>query len=512
MESHSDGSFRIRPSWGDRPGARLAFAAAAAVVPALSAGAALAPENVLLLYNSVNAESLAVRNAYVAARPGVVQLDLNNALLATTGVTRFVYVDHIRNPVRNFINGVGGGTDLSQQIMAIATTRGLPGRILSTVGTDEFQINSTWASLESELAVLQQDLEAVGSGSLAFRYSGTIDNPYHQALGQPIDSFSRASVQTARTFTAVGGGQNMAWSVTGLGPGDIYLVCRLDSSPTNPGQAGEVTAVQNVELLIDRSLNLKVDRCQVQALLDEYGVPPASFELDNGGFGVLFPARNDFDNAAPALSAMGIPVLHDKSMDFFTGPELPDQVRRLLVLGTYGENHSVNGWGENPPGDGTYLSTHALDPAAIFLAYESFGGTTIYSNTGRGGQQQALDFIAQGGSFTIATVMEPFTFAIADLEYLLPNLLDHDLTFAEAAYSSIPALSWQNSPVGDPLATVTLFVPGDADASGGVNFTDVLTILANFGGSGPIGDADCDGDVDFGDVLSVLANFGIICI
>ncbi len=482
---------------------------------ALAAGGAraeLSPSNVLLLYNSMNAESLAVRNAYIAARPGVVELDLNSNLLATTGVTRLVYTTFVRNPVRNFINGVGGGVDRSQQIMAIATTRGLPGRILSAAGGgDEFQINSTFASLESELTLLQQDLEAAGTGSLAFRYSGVVDNPYHQTLNQPIDTFSRAGVQIARNFTAVGTSPNMAWSVDGLTPGDIYLVCRLDSAPSSAGLRGGATAVQNVEALIQRSLNLKVNRCEVQVLLDEYGVPPASFELDSGGFNPLFPARNDFDNAAAFLTSFGIPRLHDKTMDFITGPELPDQMKRLLALGTYGENHSLNAWGENPPGDGTYATTYTLDPAALFVAYESFGGTSIYSGTGRGGQQQALDFIALGGSFTIPTVMEPFAFAVADMEFLLPNLLEHHLSFAEAAYAAVPALSWQNAPVGDPLARIRLFIPGDADASTVVDFSDVLSVLASFGGTGPIGDADCDGDVDFGDVLEVLANFGLAC-
>ncbi len=56
---------------------------------------------------------------------------------------------------------------------------------------------------------------------------------------------------------------------------------------------------------------------------------------------------------------------------------------------------------------------------------------------------------------------------------------------------------------------------GDADGSGTVSFTDILTTLANFGadcspGTGP-GDANGNGAVDFSDVLSTLANFGAMC-
>ena len=39
-----------------------------------------------------------------------------------------------------------------------------------------------------------------------------------------------------------------------------------------------------------------------------------------------------------------------------------------------------------------------------------------------------------------------------DNEYLLFNFLVNRLTWAEAAWSSIPALSWQHVVLGDPLA------------------------------------------------------------
>jgi len=116
-----------------------------AVAPA---GAGLAPGNVLLLYNSQNATSQAVRDLYVAARPGVLELDLNSAQLAPGSISRANFVGLIRDPVRDFINGVGPGPDLSQQVIAIVTTRGLPARVLSPKGTsDEFELSSAWASV-----------------------------------------------------------------------------------------------------------------------------------------------------------------------------------------------------------------------------------------------------------------------------------------------------------------------------------------------------------------------------
>lgn len=55
---------------------------------------------------------------------------------------------------------------------------------------------------------------------------------------------------------------------------------------------------------------------------------------------------------------------------------------------------------------------------------------------------------------------------------------------------------------------------GDADGNGTVNFTDITSVLANFGAAttpfGP-GDADGSGTVNFTDITTVLANFGTTC-
>jgi len=58
--------------------------------------------------------------------------------------------------------------------------------------------------------------------------------------------------------------------------------------------------------------------------------------------------------------------------------------------------------------------------------------------------------------------------------------------------------------------------PGDADASGAVNFDDITSVLGNFGSTGTVGqngngDADCNGSVNFDDVTTVLGNFGTSC-
>ena len=436
--------------------------AAVLFLPAAHARADIPPDRALLLYNSRNTDSTAIRDAYLAARPGVLSFDLNSAELNVGSLTRADYLRLMRDPVRRFLSGESGAPDRSSQVIVLITTRGLPARVLSPNGTaDEFLTRSAWASVESELTLLQQDLESSGSMELPFRYSGTIANPAHRLVGVSWDLLPRTGIREPKAFVSVplSPQGDAAWSLPNLGPGEFYLVCRLDSAATPGGPS----ALANTLALISRSTSLTVDRCEVQALLDEWAAPPPppvsnGFELDDGPIPPIFAATEDFEETERFLDGIGVRSTHDETFNFVTGPELMDLTRPLIALGTYGENHSaIAAWGENPPGTGTYVTTYSFHPAAVFIAYESWNGTSIYApGTSRGGQQQALDFIARGGSFTVATVMEPFTFTIADMDVLLPNLLHEGLTFAEAAYASLPALSWQSIPVGDPLARLTV--------------------------------------------------------
>lgn len=469
---------------GQRSAARRRALAPACIIIALCGAAGttqaqLQEQNVLLVYNSLRADSLAVRNLYIAARPGVHQFDLATSAIGTASVSRQQYVDHIRTPIKEFINGVHTGNDLSQQIMAIALTRGIPTQI---VGTNEFNPTSSWSSVDSDLTLLQQDLEAAGTGSLPFRYNGIVDNPYHQRINQPITGFSRANVQTQRSWAFQAG---PSWVVSGLTPGDMYLVCRLDSAPTDVGTPEEITSLEHIARLIERSQNLIVPRCGVQSLLDEYDGPN---ELDDDSFGPNFPGRQDFENTASILGVNGFTVLHDKTTDFIEGHELPDQIRPVLVLGTYGENHKIVPGNEDPPGDGVYVFTYNLHPAAMFVSYESFNGNSIITGGQRSDHQQVLDFIGHGGSFTIAQIREPFTFAVADLEYLTQNMLLHGMTYAEAAYSAIPGISWQLVAVGDPLARIAVVDEDvmDLNGDGAVDIEDLYVLAVS-----PV-DVTCD--------------------
>ncbi|MBL0926842.1 MAG: hypothetical protein IBJ11_04210 [Phycisphaerales bacterium] len=451
-----------------------AAVAAAGVAQVHAQGTALQQQNLLLVYNSQNAESLAIRNAYVAVYPNVVQLNLDNAAIAapdpTNGwqIDRPTYLSAVRQPILDFINGTSTGNDLSQQICAIVTTRGMPARI---AGTGEFSLGCTIASVESELTLLQQDLESTAgtTSGLPNRYSGIVQNPYLASFSN-IRQFSRSAVKTQRTFSAQGAAPNQAWQITGLTPGGIYLVMRLDAAP-----GAATTAVQEVQKLIGRSRRIVLSRCQVQSLFDRFRVECGA--LDDDSFPPLFVNSSDFQLCNNNLSAAGWATTFDQTIDFVVQQFMPQPTRPILFYGTYGVNHAIfvdpNVCGFSPSGGTAYIQNFTFHPAAVCVAYESFSGESIVTGGNRG-QGQALDFITRGGSFTFGSVAEPFTFSIPRMEFLRINFLNSGRTWVEAAYSAMPGLSWQITPLGNPLARIVVASnPLDADGNGTVNIEDV---------------------------------------
>ncbi len=470
-----------------------ATAALAFSSPAI-AGGTLGPEHVLLVYNSDVEDSVLVRNLYLEKYPTVLTFDIGQSGCELTGgtVTRQQYLDCIRNPLRDFINGVNGGPDLSEQIVVILTTRGVPARIN---GTNEFGqlLNSTFASVESELTLLQQDQEASGAAPLLERHFGITDNPYHTRL-QPILSYDRSGIRTPLNFTQVSvPGGPVSWSVTGATPGHLYLTCRLDSAP------GEhTTPVEEIARLLERSPNLTATRCEAQLLLDAYSLGGSM--LEEQGLPPSFPAVADYVRTNGFLGQAGWSVQLDRTFEFIAQTEIADQIRPLIALGTYGENHDIDGRGEDPFGSGTYTRSYNYHPAAMFLSIESFNGNSIVDGQPRGGQGQVLDFIASGGSFTIGHVAEPFAFSVPDMEYLSRAMLISGFSFAEAAWISIPAISWQQTPIGDPLARIQVLPVSSPDQNrdGRIDAEDLYTAARwNL-------DLTCDGVINDDDRRLVL--------
>jgi hypothetical protein len=466
----------------------------------------LREQQTLVVYDSRIADSLAVAEFYAGSarvpagagsmpgvHPNVLVLDIFTRLATSGGGQAGVFpaqadIDYatfksrLRDPLRAYLTQ----QSLTTKVRCIVLTKGLPHRILNmsntsplttTIGDSPSGINAafnagisgnfTYCAVDAELALLQQSLDVGETGAQAdSRADGMIVNPYWRSVAT-INGYSSKNILTSKTLTLPGppynglywlNGTNPALATT-LTPGDLYLVARLDGN-----------TVAAVTGMISRAQNLTLPLATAKILLDSDGNT-----IDGSGSPPQLDAGPDYALTRTALLADGrFPTSNIVSntaggfTGFYVGPNLayptatngPPLVLAdpVLLLASFGSNHSgVNGNGSNA--GTTYATSFNFLPGAIFNTIESYNGRSF---GGIGGnpfvpQQQAADALAGlggtgGCTFAIGNVWEPFALSVADNDQLVKNFLLGTMTWVEAAYTALPALSWQQIVVGDPLA------------------------------------------------------------
>lgn len=440
------------------------------------------------------------------------------------------FTTRLRNPIRAWLSA----NDPQRTIRCIVLTKGLSHRIWETnyPGEVPTQAASRFnggiycsASVDSELVFLTQDLGGTTNTAAGTRSTGGIVNPYYRQT-LPINSWSTVAIATTKNFGVptsspqVGSGQ--IWSgvannfdVNGVAqtqtsPGDMYLVVRLDA-PT----------VADVYAMLDRAVlssgGTPVDTDTVGVILDESasnGVidTASNSEFDNRNIAFTFGLLNirggdDYEQtryllagvngtgtSAPAdgnpnaperryaQSSVRYNAVGAAATDFLVGPRITypgtslSQIisAPIILLATLGANHG------NTPGNSgtTYAGSFNYADGAVFNSIESYNGRqfgTVPAPTAIQGQlqqEQVADFIAAGGTFGVGTVWEPFAEFATDNLPIARNFLSGNLTWAEAAYSAIPLVSWQQVVIGDPLGR-HIRSREDANSDGAIGIEDM---------------------------------------
>lgn len=440
----------------------LAIACAVCALRATDAKAQLTEANVLLLYNSENAESLAIRNAYVAARPGVLEYDIDLTyphLEPNDPQPSGIPIEEINNQfispekfVELFLDPGPYQTFLAAhpEILAIATTRGLPAA-LST----EFdpQVGSIGGAIVASF-------EGAISGNSFYVTSGQIQfskaNPYFGYLVGFDDYLLRCGTASSE----------------GVMPGNMFLATRLDG--------GSIGASLD---LIARSTSGDVTN------------PFTGWVLSDSVGNTYRPsARRVWDD--------NWCVHHDSTLEFLHGPG--DAAFNSSADGPYTDDFptfSLLTLGRHHPNTSdtigvNYVRHYDADASGVFLAPESFNGWRLHS-TPQGsepgtGQGHALHWIEHAGGYAaFVHVDEPGAVNVADDRFFTLNWYVHRLTWAETAYSAIPRLGFRNTPIGDPLAQIQRVNP-DVNNDHIVNILDRALVAAR----DPSADTNGDGVVD----------------
>lgn len=500
---------------------------------ALPASAQLRPEQVLVVYDRRIAESLAVAEYYAGSakvpggegnlpgvRPGVevYNLETSGAPPATffgANIDRQMFIDRLRTPIRQALSV----NNRWATIRCIVMTKGLPHRLLDSttlfIGDQPGNLAAAWqagnltcASVDNELTLLWQNLETGEAGGAGdSKADGAILNPYFRRT-LPFDGWPTRFIQSTKNFLAASTtpatGAGMYWSAlvpniltvpaaTHTTPGDMYLVCRLDGH-----------TVADVRAMIDRAQNLVYDVATATAVIDESGSNGTADSARNGEFdnqGVdEVCGGDDYEQTRDALTADGRfrrgpantppAVVYDAlggAANFCVGPLIAYNGEGRLVstpvvlITHFGNNHQAplpgQGAGSQPPAGSSYAQSFVLAPGAVFNSMESYNCRNFGGLGGYLGQQQAADFLAAGGTFAAGDVFEPLAAHVPDSLMLARNFLLGNLSWAEAAWSAIPVLSWQGIVLGDPLARPTR-TSEDRDGNGRIGVDDLYSFVA----------------------------------
>lgn len=375
----------------------LAFAAIAGAAVAPLASAELKANQILVVVNDSSAISQSIGNYYTSIRniPAQNVFHLPNGTPSAEYISRGDYSLLIRDPIKNYLEFTVPA--LKNQIKCILLTKGVPLVVNNTTGSG---ISQTVASVDSELTQL---------------FTGLVPNNGQEGwLGNPYFGQQKGFDEFASPFIS-------------------YLVCRLDgyADQIDPGTGVPV----DIKNLIDRAQTPNITGVY---LLD--GDPTKT-----GGYLI---GETWMTNAKNALTALGLFVNHTQTTTF------QKNINNILGYASWGSNDSnnlgvpyyglnMNGSGNNVPG--TFV------PGSLATDFVSTSARTFTGpNIANYGQSMIADLIRMGCTAANGHVAEPFLNAVSQPDQVFPNYA-RGFTVAEAFYTSIAFVSWENTVVCDPL-------------------------------------------------------------
>lgn len=501
--------------------ARTLLIAAGLALSAAAAAAQIGPSQVLVVYDSRSSDSKLVAEWYAGSakvpggagnvpgkHPTVRVFDLASGGVPLSPVGNITYpnfVANIRNPIRTHLTN----NSLQKTIRCIVTTKGMPHRVqdsdLPNAGDNpNDQANelnagdATAASVDSELTLLWQPLDTNENGLGGDSKSdGCIANPFWRSTIS-IAQYPTTNILVNKTLSKPLGLGGIYWTITGLNalkltPGDMYLVSRLDGK-----------TVAHVKGMIDRGGGITVNTNTAAMVFDEAnsaaasnGIADASpnSEWDNNALtGTQLWSGDDFEKTRDFVQTdkrfNPAKVYYNPASgisNFIVGPLINYQGQGIIVSDPV---IFLSSWGSNSGAQATqpqtaagvnagsnYTKSFNLAQGACFTSVESynardFGGYGSWFG-GWGPQAQISDFIEAGGTFAIGNCWEPFTFPLPDNEWIIKNFYLGQMTWAEAAWSAVPVLSWQTIVVGDPLSRI-MRTCEDVNNDGRVDSEDLI--------------------------------------
>jgi len=426
---------------------------------------ALAPSNVLVLYNTASPDGLAIADYYAQVHPGVTLLGING-VTTSEDITADNYLSVMRPQILSALN---------QSVNVIVTTKGLPLRVDVTESNpstykDPFGVTRTiYSGWWKPYSSLESDLTRIDEIS-TWQQMG--DQTYFSQSGMP--KYPEPSCNPYYGATTSFNYNNYVMP----GYGGMRLTARLDGFTTADVETA-ITKAQRA-YIIPNSTCIVADN------------DPGANSADQGMVAQL---------ATNVLAPGKLPYVYDNTSAAVTTAAGP-------VIGYVSQGvHSAS----LSPGYITNQLNFTLANGAVFDTHESYNAYSFQPGGNVGGQGLVAEWLQIGGTAGVGNVQEPSAGSCYEAnEAQMFKMLLNGYTWAEAAWSSLQQLSYVNTVVGDPLMTWKPAILGDANLDGTVNGADLSTVLANYNQTGTDwahGDFNGDGTINGADLNDVLMRF-----
>jgi uncharacterized protein (TIGR03790 family) len=436
---------------------------------------ALTPGNVLVVYNDPGdleiSDGFQIWDYYKTKpkRQGVLGLNLDDADLyssadAPNSLGSISYQD-FKTKIRDKIWEHIEISNLESTVRVIVLTKGIPHQIqdyndgavrqAADVQNLRDADNATLVSVDSELTLIKFDLsEGEMDGGMDSSADNFVLNPYFESTTS-IPYSSAPNINFSQ-LTALDKDDNPLFHYWEMrkgpftaSPGELYLTARLDGN-----------SLIEVKTLIDRCDNVRLDSKRFSVILDETMVADSTTSPSNFD-------GSDYTDTDNLLSPTWTNLIHDKAANFLVGRTSVTPPPGTILSTVHDPVAFLSSYGANHPGGShmNWIFTYQgqLPHGAIYNAYESYNGmqfgkgdSTTWSIPTSSAHGQVADWVEIGGTFALGHVWEPFVFAVGKNSIITDNFYNNGLTWVESAWSGIEVISWQNTVIGDPLATVTI--------------------------------------------------------
>lgn len=367
-------------------------------------------EQVALIYNTNDADSKAVAEHYAAVRGVAKDRLIGLDMPGKEEISRADFDERVRDPLLEALEerglflyegepgkrGLFGRKKAGSRKLVESKVRylilcyGTPLKIMPTPGLRESGLDKIPEQLRRNEASISQELALLPLSESDKAETYTLTGPWLNPMYRTPD------------LNRIGPEQGM------------LIVTRLDG-PTPEIAKG----------LVDQAVYAEKWGLWGRAYFDTRGIQSGNYKK---GDDMLKGAFN-------VARLMGLPVTLDENPDVYKY-EYPMSEVALYA-----------GWYTTHPQGALARPDIEFMKGAIAYHLHSFSGATLRSTT----QNWVGPLLAKGAAATLGCVYEPYLDFTPDIEALMVYLLQRKANFGEAAYASLPALSWQVTVVGDPL-------------------------------------------------------------